>query len=58
MIKSVIWLDDKKELKRVEVTMSTNLDWNFARNFQDFLVDKVEEFNHLEGEQDSNKSTH
>jgi hypothetical protein len=58
MIKSVIWLDDKKNLKSVQVTMSTNLDWNFARNFQDFLVDKVTEFNHLEGEQGENKSTH
>jgi len=58
MIKSVIWLDDKKELKRVEVTMSTNLDWNFARNFQDFLVDKVTEFNHQAEDQGENKSTH
>jgi hypothetical protein len=58
MIKGTIWLDDKKNLKSIKVTMSTAIDWNFARNFQDFLVDKVNEFNHLEDKQDEGKVTH
>ena len=58
MLKSVIWLDDKKKLKSIEITMSTEIDWVFARNFQDFLVDKVVEFNKITTEQDRNKATH
>ena len=58
MLKSVIWLDDDKNLKRVEVTMSTEMDWSFARSFQDFLVDKVKEFNQEIGGQDRNKAIH
>ena len=36
MLKGIIWLDDEKKLKRVEVTMSTTMDWDIARNFQTF----------------------
>lgn len=58
MIKSIIWLDEKKNLKSIKVTMSTAIDWNFARNFQDYLVDKINEFDHPEVEQNENKVTH
>jgi len=58
MIKGTIWLDDKKKLRSVKVTMSTAIDWNFARNFQDYLVDKVNEFDRPEVEQDEDKVTH
>ena len=58
MIKGIIWLDEKKNLKSIKVTMSTAIDWNFARSFQDCLVDKVNEFDHPEVEQDENKVTH
>jgi len=58
MIKGIIWLDEKKNLKSIKVTMSTAIDWNFARSFQDYLVDKVNEFDHPEVEQDENKVTH
>jgi hypothetical protein len=58
MIKSVIWIDDKRKLKSVEVTMSTEMDWDFARHLQSFLANKVREFKHSEGEQEDNKITH
>ena len=58
MIKSVIWLDEEKKLKRVEVTMSAQIDWNFARNFQDFLVDKVTEYNQTTAGLDRKEATH
>ena len=56
MLKSVIWLDDKKKLKSIEVTMSTETDWAFARNFQDFLVDKVVEFSKTTTEREHRKN--
>ena len=58
MLKGIIWLDDEKKLKRVEVTMSTTMDWDIARNFQDFLVDKVTEFNQITTEQNNKGAAH
>ena len=58
MLNGIIWLDDEKKLKRVEVTMSAIMDWNIARNFQDFWVDKVTEFNQVTTEQDTKRAAH
>ena len=58
MLKGIIWLDDEKKLKRVEVTMSTTMDWDIARNFQDFLVDKVMEFNQITTERNNKVTAH
>jgi hypothetical protein len=38
--------------------MSTAIDWNFARLFQDYLVDAVNEFDCPEVEQGEDTVTH